>query len=101
MLKVADRALVALPMVANPAMAITSQASRTRRLCRRTMSVSRFTGSAPRPGCAKERQRRSGGPACPDRTGTQASQCEHLQVACVQVVWYVLELARLHRHDPA
>jgi len=83
MLKVADKELVALLMVAKPATAITSQASTTRRLCRKTKPVSRITGQAPRPGRGSEWRRRSGGPACPDHPATQAARREHLQLACV------------------
>src|SRR5215470_725856 len=44
MLKLADKALVALPAVANPAAATADQASTTTSLCRRTAPVSRITG---------------------------------------------------------
>src|SRR5262249_26466973 len=47
MLKLADKALVAVPAVANPAAAIASQASTTASLCRRTTPVSRITGRPP------------------------------------------------------
>ena len=44
MLKLADKALVALLTVAKPAAAIASQASTTTSLCRRTTPVNRITG---------------------------------------------------------
>src|SRR5712691_9085071 len=87
MLKPADRALVALPMVAKPATAITTQASTTRRLCRKTMPVSRVTGQPPRPGRGRERQRRPGRrahrrraetarlPDCPEQAYNERSVC--------------------------
>jgi hypothetical protein len=58
MLKLADKALVALPAVARPATAIASQASATRSLCRRTTPVSRITGRPRQAQCGPAEPRR-------------------------------------------
>src|SRR5260370_37849569 len=55
LLKLGDRAPVALPMVAKPAAAITSQASVSMSSCRSTKPASRIIGPPARPGPAAAR----------------------------------------------